>query len=238
MIESLWLTSTPRPPHLHPRSRSPRAHTHPGATPAGGIAGVISTPARPKAQGTSGMAHSAQQLFFTRLRDRFPHYFTDVRVLEIGSLDVNGNLRHLFTSPVWYTGIDLAPGPNVDVVSPAHLFDFPCCFDTILSAETLEHDLYYVRSLENILRLLRPGGLLAISCATTGRPEHGTSKSHPEDAPFLSQMSPTWADYYRNLTESDLRPPLSPDTTFESYEFQVNPIIHDLYFWGIKRSDF
>jgi len=181
------------------------------------------------------MAHAAQQSFFERLRDRFPDYFRDVRVLEIGSLDVNGTLRHLFGNPVWYTGLDLAEGPNVDVVAPAHLFESGFQYDTVISAETLEHDLYYRRTLKNMMRLLRPGGLMGISCATTGREEHGTVRSQPEDAPFLPKMSEEWGNYYRNVTESDLREVWDLELEFEESHFEVSDLTHDLYFWGIKR---
>lgn len=182
------------------------------------------------------MAHNSQQRFFRRVSRIFPQHFTDVRVLEVGSLDINGNLRHLFLPPVWYTGIDLAPGPNVDLVAPGHLFDAGIRYDTVLSAEALEHDLYYPRTLQNLVRLLLPGGLLVISCATTGRPEHGTRRSLPENAPFLGRISPEWGDYYRNLDESDFRSALDLETCFSNFRFEIEPHAHDLYFWGMKRT--
>src|SRR2546423_10564137 len=38
-------------------------------------------------------------------------------ILDLGSQDINGCYRPLFASPPWkYVGVDLAPGPNVDVV--------------------------------------------------------------------------------------------------------------------------
>ena len=34
-----------------------------------------------------------------------------LRILDIGSLDVNGSYRDLFAAPPWmYTGLDMAPG--------------------------------------------------------------------------------------------------------------------------------
>lgn len=181
------------------------------------------------------MAHFAQQEFFRRLGKKYPESFRDVRVLEVGSLDVNGSLRDLFGPPVWYTGIDLADGPGVDVVCPGHLFDAGIRYDTVISSEALEHDLHYRRTLENLLRLLRPGGLLAISCATTGRPEHGTRRSHPQDAPFLGLLGEEWGDYYRNLTEEQIREAIDIEASFESHAFEIGVAECDLYFWGIKR---
>ena len=40
-----------------------------------------------------------------------------LKVVDIGSFDVNGSYRTLFTDPGWqYTGVDLEAGPGVDVV--------------------------------------------------------------------------------------------------------------------------
>ena len=65
--------------------------------------------------------------------------FDGRRVLDVGSGDINGNNRQYF-GPGCYTGCDLAPGPNVDVVSPCHELPFePATFDVIISSECLEH---------------------------------------------------------------------------------------------------
>ena len=47
----------------------------------------------------------------------------DKRALEIGSANVNGSVRSNFTGP--YLGIDLAPGPGVDLVVPGGLIPLP-----------------------------------------------------------------------------------------------------------------
>ena len=63
------------------------------------------------------------------------------RVLEVGSLDINGSVRPLFEN-CNYTGIDLGEGRGVDVV--AHVTDYHRLddneFDVVISTETLEHD--------------------------------------------------------------------------------------------------
>ena len=68
--------------------------------------------------------------------------------------------------------------------------------------------------------------LVFFSCATTGRAEHGTRRTTPHDAPFCG-------DYYRNLTEEDVRSECDL-TAFKQYEFSTNESACDLYFWGIK----
>ena len=60
-------------------------------------------------------------------------------VLDIGSLDINGNNQYLFED-CQYTGIDVGVGKNVDIVSKAHELKMPSgTYDTIISTECFEH---------------------------------------------------------------------------------------------------
>jgi hypothetical protein len=61
------------------------------------------------------MAHAAQMEFVGRVKAAFPDFFAGTRVLDIGSLDINGSVRPLFRGGT-YTGIDVAAGPGVDIV--------------------------------------------------------------------------------------------------------------------------
>ena len=182
------------------------------------------------------MAHREQQEFCEAVRRRFPDSFRNRIVLDVGSLDINGNNRCLFEN-CRYIGIDIEHGPNVDVVCKAHEW---CvaegAFDTVISTETLEHDAFYAQSLRNMVRVLRPGGLLILTCATTGRPEHGTRRCDPRDSPFTARIA-GWCDYYRNLTEEDIREVLDVDSAFSGYEFRLEPRHHDLQFWGVKATE-
>jgi hypothetical protein len=59
--------------------------------------------------------------------------------LEVGSLNVNGSVRPLFTGP--YVGIDMQAGSGVDMVLNAHdLGMVSNRFDCIVCTEMLEHD--------------------------------------------------------------------------------------------------
>lgn len=176
------------------------------------------------------MAHATQQAFCGRVRARFAVEFASpsAKVLDCGSLDINGNNRYLFGTAD-YTGLDLGPGKNVDVVSRIHEYDAPdATFDIVISTECLEHDAFYRESLQNMLRVLKPGGLLVFTCATHGRPEHGTARTDPGSSPFTT-------DYYKNLGDADIREALSMQE-FEEHEFSFDHVIHDLYFWGRKKS--
>lgn len=174
------------------------------------------------------MAHPEQRAFCERAKALHSSFFKDRRVLDVGSLDINGNNRFLFDGGT-YTGIDVGPGPNVDVVALAHEIDGP--FDVVISTECFEHDVHYVKSIQNIVRILANGGLFLFTCATMGRPEHGTTRTNKKDCPLLT------SDYYKNLTEQDIRiaVDVDVDAVFEKYAFEIGHSTHDLYFWGIKR---
>jgi SAM-dependent methyltransferase len=174
------------------------------------------------------MSHAAQRSFFLSVKARFPQMFKGGRVLDCGALDVNGSLRELFTD-CQYTGVDLRPGKNVDVVSAVHLLKLTdASFDVVVSAEMLEHDQFWRESLRRMYAILRPGGLLALSMAGEGRLEHGTAREPDEGRVWGS--SP---DYYRNLTVPDLHEAFS-DCEFARAEATVNAEAHDLYLWAIK----
>lgn len=181
------------------------------------------------------MAHVQQAEFCLSVRSAFPIYFSERIVVDIGSLDINGNNQFLFSNCL-YLGVDVAPGRNVDFVSPGHALALPDgSIDTIVSTECFEHDQFYEKTLKNIIRLLKPGGMFLFSCATTGRPEHGTRRTTPHDAPLIQGLG-EWSDYYKNLEEHDIREVIDIDAIFSHYAFSVNDETHDLYFWGIKSG--
>jgi SAM-dependent methyltransferase len=172
------------------------------------------------------MAHLEQRQFFESVRELYPQFFNNVRVLDCGSLDVNGNLKEFFIDSD-YTGVDIVTGKNVDIVSKVHELDFKDeSFDVVVSAEMLEHDEYWEQSLKKMYSLARSGGLIAISCAGENRPEHGTLRSNGQE----------WGtgDYYKNLTPKDLKKVLKK-SMFNDWKFSENHDVHDTYFVGIKR---
>ena len=175
------------------------------------------------------MAHREQREWCELVKYAHPEYFIGTNVLDIGSLDINGNNRYLFEQ-CDYTGIDIGAGLNVDVVCSGHLFKSDDLFDVVISTECFEHDEYWQQTLKNVINnLLKEGGLFLFSCAAPGRPEHGTKKTSPKDSPFTT-------DYYRNLSEEDIRSVLDCDNIFSNYKFKTRTEFpQDLYFYGIKK---
>ena len=188
------------------------------------------------------MAHKEQKDFFEKVKQKYPEHFKNKKVLEVGSLDVNGTHNDLFED-CSYIGLDVGEGPNVDVVSIGHLYDAPDnYFDTIISGSVFEHDMYYEKTFANIIRMLKPGGLFLFTCAGPGYPEHGTRRTGSEfDAPLLSSISDEWADYYKNLSPEDVKDipvfmEYFPDGYFEVKSTEIE-IPSDLYFYGFKGGN-
>lgn len=95
-------------------------------------------------------------------------------ILEIGSLNVNGGVRHLF-NPKKYTGIDLVLGNGVDYVMSGHdVHEFfgSNNFDTVICLETIEHDEMFWITIQNISKVLQKDGYFILSSPTIDFPLH------------------------------------------------------------------
>ena len=183
------------------------------------------------------MSHAEQIEYCKKIKRKFPEWFKNKVVVDIGSLDINGNNRYLFDNCI-YVGVDVGQGNNVDIVSKGHELNFPDdSIDVIISTECFEHDMYYKKTLNNIYRMLKPGGFFLFTCATTGRAEHGTKRTTPEDAILLQDID-NWSDYYKNLTEKNIREVFDLEKQFSSHKFEVNEQNHDLNFYGFKAGTY
>jgi SAM-dependent methyltransferase len=103
------------------------------------------------------------------------------RVLEIGSMNVNGSVREYFTEATEYIGIDMQEGNGVDIVMPST----NCIskwgqesFDTVLCLEVLEHDRTFWRTVEDMRLLVKRGGHMIITTPSYLFPYHGYPKDY------------------------------------------------------------
>jgi O-antigen biosynthesis protein len=95
------------------------------------------------------------------------------RILELGSLDVNGTVRSLFRASTSYLGVDKQPGPGVDAVMDANKLELEDdSFDVVVSTEMLEHDPHPWLSFQEAFRVLVPGGTLLLTTRGPGFPLH------------------------------------------------------------------
>jgi len=181
------------------------------------------------------MSHPEQIGFFSAVAAANEALVDDANVLEIGSYDVNGSVRNVFARAKSYVGVDLDAGPGVDLVGFGHEVDHPdASYDVTISGECFEHDPYWRETLSNMVRMTRPGGLVVFSCASRGRPEHGTRRSDKTLSPGTQAIG---LDYYRNLNPKDFLENLPLGAMFTEFQFWYLPTHFDLYFAGIRAGD-
>ena len=180
------------------------------------------------------MSHAEQLGFFAAVAAANQPVVQGGRLLEIGSYDVNGTLREQFAGVRQHLGVDLVEGPGVDLVAFGHELDQPDgSFDLATSGECFEHDPHWRETFATMVRLTRPGGLVAFTCASDGRPEHGTRRTLVGDSPGTQHEG---LDYYRNLVARDFDG-LGLERDFAEHRFWRNPSSFDLYFAGVRAGD-
>jgi SAM-dependent methyltransferase len=117
--------------------------------------------------------HSTAMLHGRRFFEVYgPHFEPGrpLKVLDIGSMDLNGSLRETAPEGADYTGVDFAPGAGVDVVlDDPYAFPFPDeTFDAVVSSSCFEHaELFWLTFLE-ALRVLKPRGLFYLNATASG----------------------------------------------------------------------
>lgn len=181
------------------------------------------------------MAHPQQLQFIKSFSESLSEDFSERKILEIGSFDVNGSIQQFFDKST-YVGVDLTEGPGVDIVCEGHKIADPDeSYDITVSCECFEHNPHWAETFLNMWRMTKGGGIVLFTCATTGRPEHGTTRSLPKHSPGTQSLN--W-DYYQNLTEEDFHQKFKLDDLFDSYFFIKNTrSCADLYFAGIRKSE-
>lgn len=135
------------------------------------------------------------------------------RVIEVGSANVNGSVRDVFRHSEWI-GVDLHAGPGVDIVADWTRMDFPFDeeFDLAVSTEMLEHCELAATAVDRMVRSVRTGGHVVITCATDPRKPHGCDGGpvgdefymnvppemleHPQLVPVLSEVNREIGDLY------------------------------------------
>lgn len=90
-------------------------------------------------------------------------------VVEIGSQDVNGSLRSVFRNHN-YIGVDFAVGNGVDIVL-SDPYSIPLgdeSVDVVITSSCLEHSEFFWLMFNEMLRILKPNGLLYINAPSNG----------------------------------------------------------------------
>jgi hypothetical protein len=165
--------------------------------------------------------HIEALTFITRSVHRFhPRQARGISVLEFGSRDVNGGLRHLYPRAAW-TGIDITEGPGVDIVADAADWRGEQTYDLVICAEVLEHTARWAGVLASAAAHMHTGSVLVTTCATDPRAPHG---AHDPDG-SIGLLAGEW---YENVTPEDLYSALE-GLSFASIELTVDRNRGDLY---------
>lgn len=144
------------------------------------------------------------------------------KVLEVGSLDVNGNVKEYVTFKN-YIGTDMREGRNVEIVINGHnltdkfekeSFDLVICFDTF------EHDDKFWLTLEQMKKVLKTGGYLIIGAPGRNCPQH----DHPND--YWRFMPSSFEFFFEDMEDTYLE----KQTDDQSHIFE-----DEIYGWGRKK---
>jgi Methyltransferase domain len=117
-------------------------------------------------------------------------------VLEIGSRNRSGMTRRDWAGTMEYTGFDVAPGDNVDVVGDAHVLSgyFPAeSFDGVFTISTFEHLAMPWKVAVEINRVMKTGALLFVQ-------SHQTWPLHEEPFDFWRFSSHAWQALFNAQT--------------------------------------
>jgi len=168
--------------------------------------------------------------FVALVKEKRPEFFHACRVLEVGSRYINGSVRDLFGN-VAYVGVDCIPGPGVDWIGMAHEFPDVTPFDIAISTEAFEHDPHWMKTINRMIDLLRPGGLFVATWASPSRPEHGTLQSS-ENGESIFGPDP---EYYKGLSWADFNFAQKNRLVYVDFEYGRDGV--DCYVSGLKRKD-
>ena len=179
------------------------------------------------------MAHLEQLNFIKLISEHLTHDYSNVKILEIGSYDIDGSVRNFFLKSD-YLGADLTDGPGVDIISDGSLINHKDnSYEITISCECFEHNPYWFETFMNMHRMTKPGGFLIFTCATRGRLEHGTCRTNPMNSIASNKIG--W-NYYHNLEEKDFVKKTDLSKLFDNFLFLTNNISKDLYFIGKKAG--
>ena len=114
-----------------------------------------------------------------KMRELVARYAPEAKmVLDVGSYDVCGTYRDLFAGVTTYTGCDITPGPNVDIVLPsAYEWKLARQFDLVISGQCLEHVEAPWLWIRQVAQACVVGGTVIIIAPSSGWGEH----RHPVD---------------------------------------------------------
>lgn len=101
------------------------------------------------------------------------------KVVDLGAMNVNGSYRELYDPTRFeYVGIDMAPGPGVDLVitDPYKIPIADGTADVVISGQMLEHNEFFWKTFEEKVRILKDDGYIIMIA-----PSRGPIHKYPQD---------------------------------------------------------
>ena len=120
--------------------------------------------------------HRSSYTRMSAFRDAYLGAFADqpLKILDVGSGSIGGDAgyRPLFQTAPWeYVGLDVAAGPNVDIVA-TNPYEWSAiadgAFDVVISGQAFEHIEWPWLTIREIARITRGNGLVAITAPSAG----------------------------------------------------------------------
>ena len=159
------------------------------------------------------MENQEQQTFCLNVKNKFPDFFKNKKVLHIGSSNFNDNTSLFDNCNI--LAIDATNDENIDFNNIGHLFDGPNdYYDTILLVDVFNNNTYYENTIKNIIRMLKSGGLFIATHTNYNKSDYNTTN---------------WSE------EVDIRNILSINNVFPDGQFEANN--SSLYFYGISGGE-
>ena len=118
-------------------------------------------------------AYKNCETFFNTYKQHILSNCETPKIVDIGSLNVNGTLKPIFLN-FEYIGIDRIPGFNVDIVWEERSANIPLpenSADVVVSNSCFEHDCCFWETFLEMCRIVKKGGFIYI-CAPSAASYH------------------------------------------------------------------
>ena len=114
--------------------------------------------------------HPFAKKSFSYFKQKYIEYFSNPKIVDLGSMNVNGTIKDQIDFKSEYTGVDLSSGDNVDIVlKDPYTFPFDDnSIDIVVSISTFEHTEFFWDSFLEVLRILKPNGLFLLNAPSNG----------------------------------------------------------------------
>lgn len=115
--------------------------------------------------------HPSNVAFWQYCNTKYSNIISDASVIEFGSFNINGTVRDILQNYRNWVGVDWRNGPCVDIISLVHEAALGE-FDVVISCSMLEHDPYWMLSIPNMIKHLKPNGIMLLAWGAALNPAH------------------------------------------------------------------